>query len=43
MLQKCRPDWNITDPEMKKAWQQDRKESFYPCGKTYLQTLTEQD
>jgi len=40
---KCRPDWDITTLELKAAWQQGRKESFYPYGKTYLQTLGEQD
>lgn len=40
---KCRPDWDITTPELKAAWQQGRKELFYPYGKTYLQTLGEQD
>ena len=32
--QKCRPDWDITTPELKAAWQQGRKELFYPYGKT---------
>ena len=36
---KCRPDWDITTPELKAAWQQGRKELFYPYGKTYAQTL----
>jgi hypothetical protein len=36
---KCRPDWDITTPELKAAWQQGRKELFYPYGKTYVQTL----
>jgi peroxiredoxin len=40
---KCRADWDITKPELKAAWQQGHKESFYPYGKTYLQTLGEQD
>jgi peroxiredoxin len=40
---KCRPDWNITTPEMKQAWQEGRKELFYPYGKTYAQTIHEQD
>jgi peroxiredoxin len=40
---KCRPDWDITTPELRAAWQQGRKESFYPHGKTYLQTVAEQD
>jgi hypothetical protein len=38
-----RPDWDITTPELKAAWQQGRKELFYPYGKTYVQTLGEQD
>ena len=41
VLKKCRPDWDITTPELKTAWEQGRKESFYPYGKTFLQTLTE--
>ena|ERR1700733_15012408 len=40
---KCRPDWDITTPEMKAAWKEGRKELFYPYGKTYAQTLGEQD
>jgi peroxiredoxin len=40
---KCRPDWDITTPELRAAWQQGRKELFHPYGKTYVQTLGEQD
>ena len=40
---KCRPDWDITTPELKAAWQQGHKEAFYPYGKTYLQTIGEHD
>jgi hypothetical protein len=40
---KCRPDWDITTAELKAAWQQGRKELFYPYGKTCAQTLGEQD
>jgi len=40
---KCRPDWDITKPELRAAWQQGRKNLFYPYGKTYAQTLGEQD
>ena len=43
VTKKCRPDWDITTPELKAAWQQGRKEFFYPYGKTYVQTLGEQD
>jgi peroxiredoxin len=43
VTKKCRPDWDITTPEFKAAWQQGRKELFYPYGQTYVQTLSEQD
>ena len=38
-----RPDWDITTPELKKAWNEGRKELFYPYSKTRAQTLGEQD
>ena len=38
---KCRPDWDITTPELKAAWEQGHKERFYPYGKTYAQTIGE--
>lgn len=40
VINKCRPDWDIISPEMKTAWEQGRKELFYPYGKTYAQTLS---
>jgi peroxiredoxin len=40
---RCRPDWDITAPELKAAWAEGRKELFHPYGKTYAQTLTEED
>jgi len=43
VLQKCRPDWDITAPELKAAWQQGRKELFYPYGKSVGQTIAEQE
>jgi peroxiredoxin len=43
VIKKCRPDWDITTPEMKAAWEQGRKEIFWPYGKTLIQTLAEQD
>jgi hypothetical protein len=43
VTRKCRPDWDITTPEMKAAWKEGRKELFYPYGKSYTQTLGEQD
>jgi peroxiredoxin len=43
VLKKCRPDWDIAMLGMKKAWQQGRKGLFHPYGKTYVQTLGEQN
>ena len=43
VTRKCRPDWDITTPEMKAAWQQGRKDLFFPYGKTYAQTIGEED
>ena len=43
VITKCRPDWDITMPDLKAVWQEDRKELFYPYGKTYAQTIAEQD
>jgi peroxiredoxin len=43
VMQKCRPDWDITRTEIKRAWQEGRKELFHPYGKTYLQTVREQE
>jgi peroxiredoxin len=40
---KCRPDFDITTPELRAAWRQGQKESFYPYGKTYAQTLANKD
>jgi len=41
VLVKRRPDWDITTPQSKAAWQQGRKEAFYPYGKTFAQTISE--
>jgi len=43
ITKKSRPDWDITTPEMRRSWQEGRKELFYPYGKTYVQTIREQD
>src|SRR4030095_6490420 len=42
-LKKCRPDWDITTSELKAAWEQGHKELFYPYGKTFVQTLAEEE
>jgi peroxiredoxin len=43
VLKKCRPDWDITNPELKAAWGHGEKERFYPYGKTYAETIREQE
>ena len=40
VLRKCRPDWDITNSELKAAWQQGDKKLFYPYDRTYEQTVT---
>jgi hypothetical protein len=43
VLKKCRPDWDITRPELKAAWEHGERDRFYPYGKTYGQVFREQD
>jgi peroxiredoxin len=43
VLQKCRPDWDITRPDLKAAWERGEKDRFFPYGKSYAQMLAEQD
>jgi peroxiredoxin len=43
VLIKCRPDWDITRPEMRAAWEAGDKKRFYPYGKSYAQIFKEQD
>jgi peroxiredoxin len=39
----CRPDWDITDTELKAAWVRGEKERFYPYGKSYAKVFEEQE
>ena len=41
--ERCRPDWDITSHELRTAWQQGHKESFHPYGKSFVQTLAEEE
>jgi peroxiredoxin len=41
-LQRCRPDWDITKPELKEAWARGEKGRFYPYGKSHAQVFAEQ-
>jgi hypothetical protein len=42
-LKKCRPDWDITQPELKAAWERHEHDRFYPYGRTYGQVFREQE
>ena len=42
ILQSCRPDWDITRPELKAAWSRGDRARFYPYEKTYAQVFAEQ-
>ncbi len=43
VLQHCRPDWDITGPEWRAAWEKGEKAKFFPYGKTRAQVLAEED
>ena len=43
VTRKCRPDWDISRPELVAAWKEGRKELFHPYGKSYVETLRGQD
>jgi peroxiredoxin len=43
VLAKCRPDWDITKPELREAWARGEKTRFYPYGKSYARVLSDQD
>ncbi len=43
VLIKCRPDWDIAQPDLKEAWARGDKSRFYPYGKTYAQVFAEQE
>ena len=43
VLQRCRPDWDISGANQRAAWEKGEKAGFYPYGKTRLQVLAEED
>ena len=43
VLEKCRPDWDITKPELKSAWESGDKARFFPYGKSYAEVFAKQD
>jgi peroxiredoxin len=40
--QKCRPDWDLADLQLREAWSKGDKARFYPYGKSYAQVLASQ-
>jgi len=42
VLQRCRPDWDITRPELKTAWERGEKERFFPYGRRLAEVFAEQ-
>jgi peroxiredoxin len=43
VLQRCRPDWDLSKAELKAAWEKGDKARFYPYGKTYAEVFAEQE
>jgi peroxiredoxin len=43
VLQRCRPDWDISSAELRAAWSGGDKAAFWPYGKTGAQVLAAQD
>jgi len=43
VLKRCRPDWDIDNPELRAAWAKGEKQRFHPYGKTQAQVFAEQE
>jgi len=43
VLQRCRPDWDISDASHRAAWAKGDKAGFFPYGKSHAQLLADQD
>jgi peroxiredoxin len=43
VLQRCRPDWDISSAQQRAAWAGGEKAGFHPYGKTQAQVLAGQD
>ena len=43
VLQRCRPDWDITSAEHRAAWENGDKAKFFPYGKTQAQVIAKED
>jgi peroxiredoxin len=38
---KCLSDWDISSTELRNAWQEGRKETFFPYGNSFAETIAE--
>jgi peroxiredoxin len=43
VLQRCRPDWDISSEEHRTAWAKGEKTGFYPYGRSQAQVLAQQE
>ena len=43
VLERCRPDWDLTSAELRADWAKGDKAKFHPYGKTQAQQLAEQE
>jgi hypothetical protein len=43
VLQRCRPDWDVSSAKQRAAWANGDKTGFYPYGKTQAQVFADQD
>jgi hypothetical protein len=43
VLQRCRPDWDISSTERRTACANGNKAGFYPYGRTLTQVFAEED
>jgi hypothetical protein len=42
VLQRCRPDWDISGAAHRTAWEKGDKTRFFPYGKTHAKMLADQ-
>ena len=43
VTRRIRPDWDITDPKLRAAWTEGRKQLFYPYGKSMADAFLKQN
>ncbi len=39
ITRRIRPDWDITDPDVRARWERGERETFYPYGKSWKQVF----